>query len=63
VREQSGAQNDIANRGGSSHSREKKDFIFKMDIAEECAFVYYNSTSENGTFVCEESYLHVSEGF
>ena len=33
-----------------------------MDIAEECAFVYYNFTSENGTFLCSEKYLHVAEG-
>ena len=33
-----------------------------MDIAEECAFVYYNTTSENGTFLCSEKYLHVAEG-
>lgn len=33
-----------------------------MDIAEECAFVYYNSSSENGTFLCNENYLHVAAG-
>jgi len=33
-----------------------------MDFAEECAFSYFNSTSENGTFLCDENYLHVSQG-